>query len=129
MFDHFPVDSTSHLHTLYCKRFVRLRVLFKTYINHLEKNRRLQEAGECSTTIDFHEVWKTIWKMQVPTITKNFLWKICNNLLPAKENLFRKNIAQVPLCPFCQADIETTGHILWSYPSSMAAWQECSRRI
>jgi hypothetical protein len=30
------VDSTSHLHTLYCKRFVRLRVLFKTHIkNHL----------------------------------------------------------------------------------------------
>jgi hypothetical protein len=27
------VDSTSHLHTLYCKRFVRLRVLFKTHIN------------------------------------------------------------------------------------------------
>jgi hypothetical protein len=26
------VDSTSHLHTLYCKRFVRLRVLFKTHI-------------------------------------------------------------------------------------------------
>jgi hypothetical protein len=32
IFDHFPVDSTSHLHTLYCKRFVRLRVLFKTHI-------------------------------------------------------------------------------------------------
>jgi len=26
------VDSTSHLNTLYCKRFVRLRVLFKTHI-------------------------------------------------------------------------------------------------
>jgi hypothetical protein len=25
------MDSTSHLHTLYCKRFVRLRVLFKTH--------------------------------------------------------------------------------------------------
>jgi hypothetical protein len=26
------VDSTSHSHTLYCKRFVRLRVLIKTHI-------------------------------------------------------------------------------------------------
>jgi hypothetical protein len=34
IFDHFPVDSTSHLHTLYCKRFVRLRVLIKTHITH-----------------------------------------------------------------------------------------------
>jgi hypothetical protein len=32
IFDHFPVDSTSHLHTLYCKWFVRLRVLIKTHI-------------------------------------------------------------------------------------------------
>jgi hypothetical protein len=29
------VDSTSHLHTLYCKRFVRLRVLIKTHIRYL----------------------------------------------------------------------------------------------
>jgi hypothetical protein len=31
IFDHFPVDSTSHLNTLYCKRFVHLRVLIKTH--------------------------------------------------------------------------------------------------
>jgi hypothetical protein len=31
-FDHFPVDSTSYLHTLYCKRFVYLRVLIKNNI-------------------------------------------------------------------------------------------------
>jgi hypothetical protein len=36
MFDHFPVDSTSHLHILYCKRFVRLRVLFKTHIIYFD---------------------------------------------------------------------------------------------
>jgi len=77
---------------------------------------RLQE------TIDFYEVWKTIWKLKVPAITKNFLWKICNNLLPTKENLFKKNIVQDPLCPFCRVDIETIGHILWSCPSSMAVW-------
>jgi len=29
------VDSTSHLHTVYCKQFVRLRVLIKTHINKL----------------------------------------------------------------------------------------------
>jgi hypothetical protein len=35
IFDQFPVDSTSHLHTLYCKRFVRLRVLIKIHITQL----------------------------------------------------------------------------------------------
>jgi len=36
IFDHFPVDSTSHLHKLYCKRLVRLRVLIKTHIMRLQ---------------------------------------------------------------------------------------------
>jgi hypothetical protein len=35
IFHHFLVDSTSHLHTLYCKRFVRLLVLIKTHIKFL----------------------------------------------------------------------------------------------
>jgi hypothetical protein len=51
------VDSTSHLHTLYCKQFVRLRVLFKThniaphveeedsyYSEHSDNGEELKEA-------------------------------------------------------------------------------------
>jgi hypothetical protein len=44
IFDHFSVDSTSHLHTLYCKRFVRLRVLIKTHINVICKNANYNSA-------------------------------------------------------------------------------------
>jgi hypothetical protein len=47
-FDHFPVDSTSHLHTLYCKRFVHLRVLIKTHIimSSLERSPKLKKSIE-----------------------------------------------------------------------------------
>jgi hypothetical protein len=49
IFDHFPVDSTLHLHTLYCKRFVRLRVLIKTHITF------------CSTPSDLHQLEVQWW--------------------------------------------------------------------
>jgi hypothetical protein len=41
IFDNFPVDSTTHLHTLYCKRFVRLRVLIKTHNSEKTINSKL----------------------------------------------------------------------------------------
>jgi hypothetical protein len=47
IFDHFPVDSTSHLHTLYCKRLVRLRVLIKTHIKHWNSLLASCDTGTC----------------------------------------------------------------------------------
>lgn len=96
---------------------------------HLEMTRRVQEFGECSKTKENHDFWKAIWNLQAPAVLKNFVWKICNNLLPTKENLFRKHIVHDPLCPFCLVNTETTCHILWSCPSSVAVWQERSRRV
>jgi hypothetical protein len=31
-----------------------------------------------------------------------------------KANLFRRKIAEDPLCPLCGLVAETTGHILWA---------------
>jgi hypothetical protein len=60
---------------------------------------------------------------------KNFVWKVGHNLLPTKENLHIKHVMQDPLCPVCQMETESVGHILWSYRSSQAMWQGSTRRI
>jgi hypothetical protein len=60
---------------------------------------------------------------------KNFVWKICHNLLPTKVEFFTKNIVQDPLCPFCLTEEKTNCHILWRCPSSLVVWQEYSRRV
>lgn len=51
------------------------------------------------------------------------------NLLPTKANLFSKKIVSDPLCPICRTKTETICHILWRCPSSVAVWQDCSRKI
>jgi hypothetical protein len=74
-------------------------------------------------------VWKELWKLEVPPAVKNFWWRVCQNVLPTKDNLFSKKITPDPLCPICLKEPKTLYHILWQCPSSMAVWQEGSRRL
>jgi hypothetical protein len=53
----------------------------------------------------------------------------CHNILPTKVNLLRRNITTDDLCPLCEREKETTGHILWSCPSARDVWMECGRKI
>lgn len=96
---------------------------------YLEKQRKEQEEWESSNGGINRLFWKSLWAMNVPGVFKNFMWKVSLNLLPTKDNLYRKKIAQDPLCPICLRERETTGHILWGCRSSQAVWQESSRKI
>jgi hypothetical protein len=96
---------------------------------HIEHKRKMQAKGESSQSRGESEVWKRIWQLKAPAPVKNFCWRLCNNLLLTKENLFLRKIAPDPLCMFCLQEPETSYHILWGCPSSMAVWQECSKKI
>jgi hypothetical protein len=96
---------------------------------YLEMQHRNQAKGESSTAWQEVGMWKSIWNLNVPPVLKNFLWKVCHNVLPTKVNLFSKKIVQDPLCPCCSREEESLFHILWNCPSSMAFWQECARKI
>lgn len=94
-----------------------------------EKARILGEKGECSSAFQCSGIWKKLWKMRVPRVVKNFLWRVCNNLLPTKENICRKVIVNDPMCPICSAQLETIRHILWKCNSATAVWMECNWKI
>lgn len=38
------------------------------------------------------EAWKQIWKLPTPGVVRNFIWKLCSNILPTKDHLFRRHI-------------------------------------
>lgn len=67
---------------------------------HSEKARALSIKGECSKNSNPSGIWKSLWKMRVIGVVTNFLWRVCNNLLPTNENLCRKGIVN--------------DHILWT---------------
>jgi hypothetical protein len=71
-------------------------------------------------------IWKPLWKLDALAVLKHFAWKVGNDLLPTKTNLVWHHIGTDSLCPFCLDQPETAWHILWSCPSSVAVWQDCS---
>jgi hypothetical protein len=89
---------------------------------HMEMRRLAQERGECSGVKDLSELWKTIWGLNAPPVLKNFSWKVCNNILLAKENLFRKKIVADPWCPFYHIEPGTIYHCLWGCLAAIAVW-------
>jgi hypothetical protein len=94
---------------------------------HLEIQRWSRSKGECSARVD--GVWKELWKLEVAPVVKNFWWRVCQNVLPTKDNLFSKKNTPDPLFPICLKELETLYHSLWQCPPFMAVWQEGSRRL
>jgi len=88
----------------------------------MEMRRLEQNRGESSNVDGAKEVWNTIWGLQAPPVLHNFLWKLCNNLPPVKENLYRKKIVSDPWCPLCNCEPETSYHCLWGCPTAVAVW-------
>jgi hypothetical protein len=74
-------------------------------------------------------VWKLLWSLQLPGALQHFVWKMSNNALPTKENLYRRRIVKDPLCPLCSATIETIWHVVWACPAAIDVWQEYDRQI
>lgn len=55
---------------------------------------------------------------KVPNAVKMFVWRVCNDLLPTKENILKKD----SLCPIYSLEGESVEHILWSCSSARDVW-------
>jgi hypothetical protein len=100
---------------------------------HLAHDLNSREASGCSYTDSLTPLWKHIWLINVLRVVKLFLWQACNNILPTKENLFKKKITDDPLCLVCcmevEVEVEMVGHALWSCLAVRDVWLECNVSI
>jgi hypothetical protein len=96
---------------------------------HLHKEMGVQHEGESSRYGQHRLLWKKLWQMHTPPVVKMFLWRACHNALPTKTNLFRRKITMDSLCPICEVEAETIGHVLWGCPAAKAIWNTCGGRI
>jgi hypothetical protein len=95
----------------------------------VKKIRRNTAGGEHSRVAADSSLWRKILAIPGLPVLKNFLWKLSQNILPTKANLFQKRIVTDPLCPMCSTEVETCCHIIWRCPSAVAVWQDSSRKI
>ncbi|XP_059437026.1 uncharacterized protein LOC132170149 [Corylus avellana] len=91
---------------------------------HLESSMLEREAGTCSNNSYIIEFWREVWNVRGPTVVLMFLWNACHNILPTRENLYRRGILQDPLRLICWLETESLGHTLWSCASAQDVWLE-----
>ena len=96
---------------------------------HVAKDLCSREKSGCSRVDELSPLWKKIWRIQGPRVVKMFLWQACNNILPTKENLWRRKITDDPLCLVCRVEVETVEHALGSCTAARDVWLECDGRI
>jgi hypothetical protein len=84
---------------------------------HLEKEKKELRHEEGSKSSRCSKLWKTcIWSLRVPNPVTIFLWLACNDILPTKENLQKRDIIKDCFCIFCNRECESALHILWNCP-------------
>ncbi|XP_059451054.1 uncharacterized protein LOC132181841 [Corylus avellana] len=89
---------------------------------HIQKELDRVYQAESSCGGPSSAIWVKLWKLQIPNVEKNFLWRACNEILPTRANLYRRHIIENPKCLICELEDETVVHILWNCPSAADVW-------
>lgn len=55
-------------------------------------------------------------------VVKVFLWKVGNDLLPTKKNMFQRKIVEDPSYPIYQEEVESVMHALWECLAANDVW-------
>lgn len=76
--------------------------------------RTMEQHNANQATTSFQpppSLWTNIWKLNTPPKIRIFMWNLCQNALPTKDNLFRMKILPDPICPLCSHERETAEHL------------------
>lgn len=77
---------------------------------HMAKDKLEGNGGSCSNREASTHLGKKVWTMGCSNVVKYFLWKACNNSLPTKANLYKREIIDNQLCLICGLEPETVCH-------------------
>ena len=69
--------------------------------------------------------WQKLWRARIPTKVRAFGWKACQNILPAKMNLFHQQVLEDPICDECGLEPETVFHVLCQCSKAKEVWNHC----
>lgn len=70
----------------------------------------IQEQFEADHHQETDFLWKKLWKLQICSKDKHFLWRAVSNCLPTRFQLFLKGVHLNTSCHFCGISEETILH-------------------
>ncbi|CAI8606584.1 unnamed protein product [Vicia faba] len=65
---------------------------------------------------------ETIWKVRMLPRIKNFVWRLCKDILPTEANLLKKGSCFETLCPLCSEAPESSSHLFFLCPFAKRVW-------
>jgi len=73
-------------------------------------------------------IYKTIWRLNIPPRAAVFAWRIIKNRLPTRHNLLKRNVSiQDHTCPLCRSHQEEAGHLFFNCKFTNGLWWESMR--
>ncbi|XP_074327916.1 uncharacterized protein LOC141665831 [Apium graveolens] len=94
--------------------------LFDDTGNFTVKSCYRQLAGEWACPD--RKFWNKIWHLKLPGKVRNFIWRMCRDVLPTAANLINKQVNIVDRCLWCQTHIEDSMHILFRCTFAREVW-------
>ena len=76
--------------------------------------------------ISSSSIWNRLWRLDVPSKVKHFMWRVLTNVLPTTENLLQKHVEVPTACPICHVSFENVCHILLVFPFARTCWMTSS---
>lgn len=87
-------------------------------------NRKFENTLAQAPSSSIDEVWKCIWKLNVPPKVKVFWWRVIHEFLPARYILWKRHIEPVAVCEVCGASEESIDHVLIQCTVAKEFWQQ-----
>lgn len=88
----------------------------------LAQEEALQQHASSSSFEVLKSWWAGVWKLNLPSKIKIFLWRLCLNKLPTRENLLARGLDIHNSCSFCGRYGESCIHIFWDCKNFRRLW-------
>ncbi|KAL5165238.1 putative ribonuclease H protein [Glycine soja] len=81
-----------------------------------------------NTNLPQANIYKTIWRLNIPPRAAVFSWRLIKNRLPTRHNLLKRNVPiQEHTCPLCGSYQEEAGHLFFNCKLTSGLWWESMR--
>lgn len=85
-------------------------------------SREVNGLEESSVSKNRCMIWPKLWKLHIPNKIKVFGWRVCQDILPIRENLVCRRIIKDGTCEFCKQVSESMLHVLWECGVAQDVW-------
>ena len=89
--------------------FSTIGILYIVYGLQQQENGGLEGSGLKKGEV----VWPKLWKYKVLNKINAFGWRMCQNILPTRENLFHRKVVEDRRCEACKQEVESVIYVMW----------------